>query len=62
MARDEEMLVSQAATMGFEDFHRALGYWKQLADSEGADAADEDRRAARTCTSSRASRGCGSAR
>ena len=48
MARDEEMLVSQAATMGFEDFPRALGYWKQLADPEGADAADEDRRAART--------------
>ena len=47
MARDEEMLVTQAATMGFEDFHRALGYWKQLADPEGADAADEDRRAAR---------------
>jgi len=47
MARDEEMLVSQAATMGFEDFHRALSYWKQLADPEGADAADEDRRAAR---------------
>ena len=47
MARDEEMLVAQAASMGFEDFHRALGYWKQLADPEGADAADEDRRAAR---------------
>ena len=47
MARDEEMLVSQAAAMGFEDFFRALGYWKQLADPEGADAADEDRRAAR---------------
>ena len=47
MARDEEMLVAQAATMGFEDFHRALSYWKQLADPEGADAADEDRRAAR---------------
>ncbi len=47
MARDEEMLVSQAAAMGFEDFYRALSYWKQLADPEGADAADEDRRAAR---------------
>jgi hypothetical protein len=47
MVRDEEMLVSQAAAMGFEDFYRALGYWKQLADPEGADAADEDRKAAR---------------
>ena len=47
MARDEEMLVSQAAAMGFEDFYRALSYWKQLADPEGADAADEGRRAAR---------------
>ena len=47
MARDEEMLVSQASSMGFEDFFRALDYWKQLADPEGADAADEDRRAAR---------------
>jgi Domain of unknown function (DUF222) len=47
MARDEEMLVSQASSLGFEDFFRALDYWKQLADPEGADAADEDRRAAR---------------
>ena len=47
MARDEEMLVEQAATMGFEDFFRALAYWKQLADPEGTDAADEERRAAR---------------
>ncbi len=47
MAHDEEMLVSQAATMGFEDFQRALDYWKQLADPEGADAADEEKRAAR---------------
>jgi uncharacterized protein DUF222/HNH endonuclease len=47
MARDEEMLVAQASQMGFEDFYRALSYWKQLADPEGADAADEDRKAAR---------------
>jgi hypothetical protein len=48
MARDEEMLVAQASQMGFEDFYRALSYWKQLADPEGADAGDEERRAART--------------
>ncbi len=47
MARDEAMLVAQAAEMGFEDFYRALSYWKQLADPDGADAADEDRKASR---------------
>ncbi len=47
MARDEGMLVSQAAQMGFEDFYRALSYWKQLADPDGADAAEEDRKASR---------------
>jgi hypothetical protein len=47
MARDESMLVAQAADMGFEDFLRALSYWKQLADPDGADAADEDRKASR---------------
>ncbi len=47
MVRDEEMLVSQAASMGFEDFNRALNYWKQLADPDGADDQDEARRAAR---------------
>jgi Domain of unknown function (DUF222) len=47
MARDEAMLVAQAAEMGFEDFYRALSYWKQLADPDGADAAEEDRKAAR---------------
>ncbi len=47
MARDESMLVAQAAEMGFEDFDRALSYWKQLADPDGADAADEERKASR---------------
>ena len=47
MARDESMLVAQASEMGFEDFYRALSYWKQLADPDGADAAEEDRKAAR---------------
>ena len=47
MARDEAMLVAQAAQMGFEDFYRALSYWKQLADPDGADADDEERKAAR---------------
>jgi hypothetical protein len=47
MARDESMLVSQAAEMGFEDFSRALAYWKQLADPDGAEASDEERKASR---------------
>ncbi len=47
MTRDEPMLVAQAEQMGFEDFYRALSYWKQLADPDGADDADEVRRAAR---------------
>jgi hypothetical protein len=47
MARDEEMLVEHATQMGFEDFYRALSYWKQLADPDGADAADEDCKASR---------------
>jgi len=44
MARDEGMLVSQAAQMGFEDFYRVLSYWKQLADPDGADTAEEERK------------------
>jgi hypothetical protein len=47
MARDEEMLVAQAKEMGFEDFARVLEYWKQLADPDGAEAADEERKASR---------------
>ena len=47
MQRDEAMLVSQAAQMGFEDFYRALRYWKQLADPEGADAAGRGAQGAR---------------
>jgi len=47
MARDEEMLVAQAKEMGFDDFSRALDYWKQLADPDGADASDEERKASR---------------
>ena len=47
MARDEPMLVAQACELGFEDFERVLEYWKQLADPEGADDADEARRAKR---------------
>jgi Domain of unknown function (DUF222)/HNH endonuclease len=47
LARDEEMLVSSAKELGFEDFARVLEYWKQLADPDGAEACDEERKAAR---------------
>ena len=47
MARDEEMLVAQATEMDFEDFSRALAYWKQLADPDGAEDSDEERKASR---------------
>ena len=47
LARDEEMLVSSAKELGFEDFARVLEYWKQLADPDGAEASDEERKAAR---------------
>ena len=47
MARDEEMLVAQAKELGFEDFSRALAYWKQLADPDGAEASDMERLASR---------------
>jgi hypothetical protein len=33
--------------MRFEDFYRVLSYWQQLADPEGADESDEERRARR---------------
>jgi hypothetical protein len=47
MARDEALLVSQAQSMVFEDFSRALAYWSQLADPEGAEASEADKRRAR---------------
>jgi hypothetical protein len=47
MARDEEMLVAQAKELGFEDFCRALAYWKQLADPDGAETSEEEKKASR---------------
>jgi Domain of unknown function (DUF222) len=47
MARDEEMLVAQAKELGFEDFSRVLAYWKQLADPDGAEASEEEKKASR---------------
>jgi hypothetical protein len=47
MHRDEAMLVAQAAELGFDDFSRVLDYWKQMADPDGAEASDEERKASR---------------
>jgi hypothetical protein len=47
MARDEAMLVAQAKELGFEDFSRALAYWKQLADPDGAEGSEEEKKNAR---------------
>ncbi len=47
MARDEEVLVSQAKELGFEDLTRVLAYWKQLADPDGAEASEEEKKASR---------------
>jgi hypothetical protein len=47
MARDEAMLVAQAKELGFEDFTRVLDYWKQMADPDGTEASDEERKASR---------------
>ena len=47
MARDEAVLVDQAQELGFEDFDRVLDYWCQLADPDGAEATDMERKASR---------------
>ena len=53
------MLVAQAKEMGFEDFSRVLDYWKQLADPDGAEASDEERKAWQAmCSWSRVSAAC----
>jgi hypothetical protein len=44
LARDEEMLVGQARELCFSDFARVIAYWDQLADPDGAEDADQDRR------------------
>jgi hypothetical protein len=37
-------LVGQATRLRFDHFTRALGYWDQLADPDGTEASDEERR------------------
>src|SRR5271166_912196 len=47
LERDEEMLVDQARKLRYSSFTRALCYWGQLADPDGAEADDKERRARR---------------
>ena len=48
MARDEAMLVAQASrAWALRTSYRALAYWKQLADPDGAEASEEERKASR---------------
>lgn len=44
LERDEEMLVEQAKKLRYSSFTRALCYWGQLADPDGAEADDASRR------------------
>ena len=37
LREDEELLVGQAETLGYEIFTRALCYWEQMADPDGTD-------------------------
>jgi uncharacterized protein DUF222 len=45
--RDIDMLIDQAARLPFSDFEKVAAYWLQMADPDGADGADEERRSRR---------------
>ncbi len=47
LERDEVMLVDQACTLRYESFARAVAYWEQRADPDGAEESDMKRRARR---------------
>lgn len=47
LARDEQMLVTQAALLPYQSFTRVVDYWKQLADPDGVEEDDEKRRGRR---------------
>jgi hypothetical protein len=44
LERDEEMLLQYAETLRFDSFMSALSYWEQLADPDGTEESEEDRR------------------
>jgi Domain of unknown function (DUF222)/HNH endonuclease len=47
LARDEQMLVTEGALLPYQSFERVIAYWKQLADPDGAEGDDEERRSRR---------------
>ena len=47
LSRDEPLLVSQAKSLRFEQFARAVAYWDQMADPDGTEEAAEAQRARR---------------
>jgi hypothetical protein len=44
LERDEEMLLEHAKKLRFDSFVSALNYWEQLADPDGTEESEEDRR------------------
>jgi hypothetical protein len=42
--RDEELLVEEAKKLKFDDFNSAMDYWENLADPDGANEADLERK------------------
>lgn len=50
LARDEALLVDQAAALSFAEFTRVLAYWDQFADPDGTEARAEQRRCRRNVT------------
>ena len=47
LARDEQVLCDQAATLSVDRFARAVAYWAQYADPDGAENAEDKRQASR---------------
>jgi hypothetical protein len=47
LARDEQVLCDQAATLSVDRFTQAVAYWAQFADPNGAETAEDKRQASR---------------
>ncbi len=47
LARDEQVLCDQAASLSFDHYVRAVSYWHQLADPDGTETSHDKRLAAR---------------
>jgi hypothetical protein len=47
LGKNEEMLVGQAKVLRFEDFQKSLSYFAQLADPDGTDEHEQDKRTRR---------------